>query len=219
MFRALIILSATLLVAQAQKMPFEANALLKLARISDPQISPDGQTVAFSVQRVDLEKNTRVTQIYIVPATGGIPRQLTTEGTLNERARWSPDAKKIAWISNRGGTSQVWLMDADGTHAQRVTGISTEAEGVVFSHNGKQLFFTSEVYPDCPDDACNKQKLAAGDASKVKAREYTSLLYRHWTKWQSARRKHILVVDVEGGVPKDLTPGGYDVPPFSLGGP
>ncbi|MEN6607344.1 MAG: S9 family peptidase, partial [Bryobacteraceae bacterium] len=165
------------------------------------------------------EKNTRVTQIYIVPATGGIPRQLTTEGTLNERARWSPDAKKIAWISNRGGTSQVWLMDADGTHARRVTDISTEAGGAVFSPNGKQLFFTSEVYPDCPDDACNKQKLAAGDDSKVKAREYTSLLYRHWTKWQSARRKHILVVDVEGGVPKDLTPGGYDVPPFSLGGP
>src|SRR5262249_22435674 len=55
--------------------------------------------------------------------------------------------------------------------------------------------------------------------SKVKARSYTTLLYRHWTNWQSKRRSHLMVVDLDGGPVKDLTPGNRDVPPFSLGGP
>ena len=58
--------------------------------------------------------------------------------------------------------------------------------GVLFSPDGKNLVFTSEVYPDCgADDACNRKNLDAERASKVKARIYTELLYRHWTQWQS----------------------------------
>ncbi len=53
----------------------------------------------------------------------------------------------------------------------------------------------------------------------MKARSYTTLLYRHWTEWQTKRRSHLMVVDVAGGPVKDLTPGDRDVPPFSLGGP
>ena len=89
-----------------------------------------------------------------------------------------------------------------------------------FRSDGKNLVFTSEVYPECgADDACNKKNLDADAASKVKARIYTELLYRHWTAWQSRRRSHLLVVPVSGGAAKDLTPGNRDVPPFSLGGP
>ena len=90
---------------------------------------------------------------------------------------------------------------------------------MLFSPDGKKLVFTSNVYPDCPDDACNKSRLDAEKNSKVKARSYTTLLYRHWTEWQTKRRSHLLVVDVDGGPVKDLTPGDRDVPPFSLGGP
>jgi dipeptidyl aminopeptidase/acylaminoacyl peptidase len=89
----------------------------------------------------------------------------------------------------------------------------------LFAPNGKKILFTSEVYPDCPDDACNKTRLDEESKSKVKARSYTTLLYRHWTNWQSKRRSHLMVVDVEGSAVKDLTPGNRDVPPFSLGGP
>src|SRR5204863_2482992 len=69
------------------------------------------------------------------------------------------------------------------------------------------------------DDGCNKRNLEAEKSSKVHARIYTELLYRHWTQWQSPRRSHLLVVPVSGGPPKDLTPGPREVPPFSLGGP
>lgn len=204
----------------AQKQPFDVAALLKIARISEPQLSPDGKSVAFTVQTVDVDQNTKPKQIWIVPAGGGPQMQLTHEGSVNERPRWSPDSRQIAFISNRSGSSQVWIMNADGTQPKQITTLSTEAGGVLFSRDGKKLVFTSNVFPSCGgDDNCNRQRLDNVKNSKVKARSYTSLLYRHWTNWQTEQRSHLLAVDVAGGPVKDLTPGDRDVPPFSLGGP
>ena len=203
----------------AQKTPFDVQALMQLTRISDPQISPDGRTVAFTAQTVDLDGNKKPQAIYTVPVDGGTPRQIANTGAVNERPRWSPDSKRIAFISDRGGSSQIWIMNADGTAATQVTRLSTEAGGVLFSPDGKSLVFTSDVYPDCSDDACNQSRIDDETKSKVKARIYTSLLYRHWTKWQGKRRSHLLVTTPAGAPPKDLTPGDRDVPPFSLGGP
>ena len=204
----------------AQKRPFDVNAMMELKRISDPQLSPDGKTVAFTVQSVDLAANKKPMQIWVAPLSGGAPKQLTHEGEGNQRARWSPDSKRIAYISDRGGSSQIWLMDADGGNAKQVTSFAAEADGVLYSPDGANLLFTSSVYPECgADDACNKTHLDADKANPVKARIYDGLLYRHWTSWQSKRRSHLLVVPVAGGAPRDLTPGNIDVPPFSLGGP
>ena len=89
------------------------------------------------------------------------------------------------------------MMDPDGGNARQVTNLSTEADGQIFSPDGKNLVFTSAVYPECgADDACNKKMLDAEKASKVKARIYTELLYRHWTGWQGKRRSHLLVMPV-----------------------
>ena len=201
----------------AQRAPFDARAMMQLARISDPQISPDGRWVAFSTQTIDLDKNTKPKQVWLVPLADGEPRKIAESA---ERPRWSPDSKKIAFVSDRNGSSQIWMMDADGANAKQITNLSTEAGGVLYSRDGKNLVFTSDVFPDCgADDACNKKKLDAEKNDKVKARTITGLLYRHWTTWQTARRSHLLVVSVDGGAAKDLTPGNRDVPPFSLGGP
>jgi dipeptidyl aminopeptidase/acylaminoacyl peptidase len=201
----------------AQKQPFNAQAMMQLARISDPQLSPDGRSVAFAVQTIDVASNTRPKQIYVVALDGGAPRKIADAA---ERPRWSPDSRKIAFVSDRGGSSQIWLMDADGANAKQITNLATEVGGVLYAHDGKSLVFTSEVYPECgADDACNKQKLDAEKDNKVKARIINALLYRHWTAWQGPRRSHLLVIPVAGGAAKDLTPGNRDVPPFSLGGP
>jgi dipeptidyl aminopeptidase/acylaminoacyl peptidase len=213
--RVPLLFAAFALVAQQQ--PFDAQALMQLARIGEPQLSPDGRWVAFTVQTIDVEKNTKPKQINIVPLAGGTPRKIADSA---ERPRWSPDSKKIAFVSDRGGTSQIWIMDADGGNAKQITNLAAEAAGVLYSPDGKSLVFTSEVFPECgADDACNKQRIDAENNNKVKARIINALLYRHWTKWQSARRSHLFAISVEGGPPRDLTPGNRDVPPFSLGGP
>jgi dipeptidyl aminopeptidase/acylaminoacyl peptidase len=211
-----LLLAASL---EAQKQPFDVQALLQVARIGEPQLSPDGKTVAFTVQTIDIPQNTKPKQIYVVPAIGVTPQQITTQGTDNERPQWSPDSKHIAFISNRGGSAQVWMMNPDGSGARQITNLATEAGGELFSPDGKKLVFTSQVYLDCPDEACNKSRLEEEKNSKVTARSYTTLLYRHWTDWQTKRRSHLMVVDAEGGPVKDLTPGDREVPPFSLGGP
>jgi dipeptidyl aminopeptidase/acylaminoacyl peptidase len=220
MRRVLVLFLAASAMLFAQMRPFDVNALMELKRIGDPQISPDGKWVTLTVQSVDVAANKKPQQIWIVPIEGGSPRQITHDGEANQRARWSPDSKRIAYISDRGGSSQIWLMDADGGNPKQVTNLSTEADGVLYSPDGKNLLFTSEVYPECgADDACNKKILDAEKDSKVRARIYTELLYRHWAKWQTKRRSHLLVFPVSGGAAKDLTPGTRDVPPFSLGGP
>src|SRR5579871_2569811 len=194
--------------------------MLKIVRISEPVLPPNGTLVAFTAQTVDYDKNTKPKQIYVVPLDGGVPSSIARDGTDNERPRWSPDARLVYFVSNRSGSSQIWSMEPDGGRAHQITKISTEAGGIVVAPDGKKIIFLSSVYPECgSDDNCNKDAIDAEAKSKVKARIYTSLLYRHWTEWQTRRRQHLMVINTDGTGLKDLTPGTRDVPPFSLGGP
>jgi dipeptidyl aminopeptidase/acylaminoacyl peptidase len=213
---AALVLAASL--AFAQKAPFTVDALLRVARISEPQLSPDGKTVAFTVERPNLEANTRPKQIFTVPVSGGNPVQITQDG-VNQRPRWTPDGTRIVFVSNRTGTNQIWGMNPDGSAPVQLTTFATGAGGVIVSPTGKHIVFTSAVYPECQgNEACSSAKVEA-DRKGVKPRTYTTLLYRHWNEWAGPTRTHLFVAPITGGPAKDLTPGSSDVPPFSLGGP
>src|ERR1700722_2402573 len=215
-----VLVLLTLSALFAQRQTFDVQMMLSLSRVSEPALSPNGKQVAFTVQTLDFEKNIKPKQIYVVPVAGGSPVQLTHNGNDNERPRWSADSELIYFISDRSGSSQIWVMDNVGGHTRQITRLATEASGLLVSPDGKKLVFESSVYPECgADDACNKDKIDAEAKSKVKARIYTSLLYRHWTAYETKRRQHLLVVDADGSHARDLTPGPHDVPPFSLGGP
>lgn len=219
----LVVLSSVHFATAQTSVPprFTVDEILKLRRVSDPQLSPDGTRVAYVVTDVNQQKNTRNNDIWIVPLTGGMPVRLTQADQSDDRPRWSPDGKQIAFISARDGGSQVWVMGADDpARARKLTSLATEASGVTWSPDGKWLAFLSDVYPDCATLECSAKKLKESEESPTKARLLTGLLFRHWVSWKDDRFSHLFVMPADGASPpRDLTPGAADVPPFSLGGP
>jgi dipeptidyl aminopeptidase/acylaminoacyl peptidase len=192
--------------------------LIAMQRISEPQISPDGRLVAYTVGTPEMESNRIATDIWIIPtAPGSQPRQLTQSGH-DARPQWSPDGKRIAFLSSRDGAPQIYLMSAQGKNVTKITSLSTGVNNEQWSPDGRSIAFTTSVYPDCTDDACNRARDEAAQKSKVKARSYDHLLFRHWSHWNDGKRSHLFVLAVNGGAPRDLTTrADYDVPPDERG--
>ena len=200
----------------AQKKPFDAAAMMRIQHIADPQLSPDGRTVAFAVSTPDIAGNRSVHSIWTVPIDGGAPRRLA-EG---ERPRWSNSGRRIFYTAPVNEVNQIMAIDPDGSAGAQITRLASGASNEIVSPDGKFLVFTSDVFPDCgADDACNARHIAIAAQDKVKARLITGLLYRHWTTWEGKTRSHLLSFAFDTAKVTDLTPGDRDVPPFSLGGP
>ncbi len=231
------------------KHPFTFEDMMKLKRLDEPVPSPDGKWVVFSATDVDLEANTKISHLWIVPANGGESRRLSETPNHEERPRFSPDGKRLIWTSKATDPTQIWMCDFDSDRGtlvgkpHQVTNISTGADGAIWSPDGKNIVFVSAVYPDCKDDACNEQRDDELKKSKVKAKIFTKLFYRHWNAFTEFKRSHLFVQNVEAAVPaagsveaavspadsrltqpplhqeaRDLTPGDHEVPPFHLGG-
>ncbi len=206
-----ILLFSSVSIATAQNRTYTIEDLLKVRRVADPQVSPDSSHVAFVIGDVNYEANRVVNQIYVAPINGGHAKQLTNGSSSSSAPRWSPDGKKIAFVTG----SQIWTMDRDGNDKEQVTKISTGAAAPVWSPDSKWIAFTSEVYPDCTDDDCNKRKDEQAEANKVKAHITTRLLFKHWDEWRDVKRTHVFVVESKGGSARDLTPGDFDSPPYA----
>jgi dipeptidyl aminopeptidase/acylaminoacyl peptidase len=234
------------------KRPLTFEDMMKFKRVGAPVPSPDGKWVVFDAVDVDLEANTKISHLWIVPAAGGDARRLNQTPNHEERPRFSPDGKRLIWTSKATDPTQIWMCNftpesggLDGTPHQ-VTNISTGADGGIWSADGKNIVFLSSVYSDAKDDAENKRRDEELGKSKVKAKIFTKLLYRHWTGYTDFKRSHLFVVSAEANAsvgrdsvepnaaatspsgstesrptnaaPRDLTPGDHDVPPFNLGG-
>ena len=192
--------------------------LASFGRITDPQISPDGKTVAFVVTVQLKKENKSTSSIYLANVSGGDVRQLTDAKDVSNSPRWMPDGKNIAFLSTRDSSSQIWTISAYGGLAKKISRIATEATGLVVSPDGKWYAFSSDVYPDCLDEDCNAKRLEAAVKSKVQAKIFTMLPYRVWNSWKDGKRSHLFVMPSNGGKALDVTPGDYDTPPIDLGG-
>jgi len=249
-FTALAIVLAPICIAQTvpttptqPKRPMTFEDMMKMKRLGETAVSPDGKWLAYSVTTVDLEQNTKTPELWIQaiapPAGSGpnsessVPMKIAVAQAHDGGVQFAPDGKRILFLSNRGGSEQIWIADFDAAtgataNAKKLTSISTEAGDAIWSPDGKAILFTSAVYPDCPaitatdgvtGDKCNADRDAAQAASKVKAQIFTHLLYRHWDHFTGDKRTHLFLAAVGTGAVRDLTPNdAHDVPPFSLEG-
>ena len=219
--------------AFAGKHPFTFEEMMKLKRVGAPVPSPDGKWVVFDCEDVDLEANTKISHLWIVPASGGESRRLNPTPNHEERPRFSPDGKRLIWTSKATEPTQIWMCDFDSGNGVllgkpgQVTTISTGAEGAIWSPDGKNIVFVSAVYPDCKDDACNKQRDDELKKSKVKAKIFTRLFYRHWNAYTEFKRSHLFVVSADANRGADIlsagtagvSPAASETPDKMSGGP
>ncbi len=233
-FALLALLTPALAVA-ADRRAMTVDDLFKFKRVADPQISPDGKLVAYTVTTVEnVNENKTASSIWLAATDGSSPpRQLTNSGKKDRHARWSPDGKRILFESNRSGSYQLWLIDLDGGEARQLTTVSTEANNAGWSPDGSMVAFVSAVYPEYSEqpfkesDAANKKRDEEKEKSPVKAKAFSKLFYRHWDSYVEDKRQHLFVLQLHYRKhespatpepkfePKDVTPGDRDAYPTS----
>jgi dipeptidyl aminopeptidase/acylaminoacyl peptidase len=204
--------------ALAQRRPITFEDLAAVRRVGPPALSPDGKWIAYELSTIDLEANRRLSAIYLISAAGGAPRKITEGSAQDENPVWSPDGKTIAYVSNQqGNPKQIYLLEVASGTTRQLSRLLHGASMLKWVPDGSGLVLVSDIYPDCgvvPD--CAEKMQEAQEKSPVRANRIDSLLYRHWNSWQAATRTHILFHPLDGP-PRDLTPGTFDAPPFSVG--
>ena len=147
-----VFLSA-LLAAPLGAAPFSVTDMMRLKRLSDPSLSPDGKWIVYTQTDVDLPQGgTRNTDLWLVPAAGGEPRRLTSHPKSDSRGRFSPDAKRLAFLSTRDGAPQVYAIELAGGEPRKITSLSNGIASFLWADD-KTLVVAAEVYADCATPA------------------------------------------------------------------
>jgi dipeptidyl aminopeptidase/acylaminoacyl peptidase len=213
--------------ATAAPHPLTARDMHEMQRISEPQGSPRGDRIAFVVRTTDFEANRGRFDIWTVSAEGGDAGDaapLTTHEASDTNPRWAPDGKSLYFLSSRSGSSQVWRIPVPGSDkdAVQVTELPLDVANLSVSPDGSRIAFSLEVFADCPDIACTKQRLEAREKSKSTARIFEGGFVRHWDAWSEGLRNHLFVSILgngKAGPPVDVTRGlEGDAPSRPFGG-
>ncbi len=167
--------------------------LQELGRVSDPQVSPDGQWVVYGVTFHDVEKNKANRDLHLVASSGGEPRRITSFEGNEFNARWRPDGKRIGFLSARSGSVQLWEMNPNGSKKSQRTRVQGGILNFLYSPSGNHISFTRNVKLD---ETTTDQH---PDLPAAQARIIDSLMFRHWDSWHDYAYSHLFVAPYRKG--------------------
>jgi len=195
----------------AEMRALTADDLVRIKRVTDPEVSPDGRYVAFVVRETDMEANRGRTDVWLLDLAqkNATPLRLTQNDANDSSPRWAPDSRTIYFLSTRSGQSQVWRISLSGGEASRVTDYPVDVESLKVAPDGNRIAISMNVFPDCGDLRCTHDELAARAKNKAKGRVYDRLFIRQWDTWYDGSRSHLFVArinaDGKADTPLDLS--------------
>ena len=200
-------------VVAAQKRAITFDDYIALKAVSDPQLSPDGKWVAYTVSTPSLQDNRNVSRVWVVEVATGKSRQLTGGPGSDRQPRWSPDGKTLAFISTRDSGAQVWVLPIAGGDARKVSSLADGASDPIWLPDGSGLLVVGDIkWP--PHQEIDQRN----GSYPTDARIWTELMWRHWDDFRAGKRQHLFRVGVATGTATDLTPVDHDVPTIATSG-
>ena len=167
------------------------EALWAMGRIGSVAVSPDEKQIAYSVAYYSVPENKSNNELFVMNADGSSNRQITRDSWQESQPVWIKDGKKIAFLCNESGSSQVWEMNPDGTERKQLTRYEGDIEGFAFSPDGKKLLFIAQV--KTVQSTADKHL----DLPKATGIIVTDLMYKHWDEWVTTA-PHPFVADFDG---------------------
>jgi dipeptidyl aminopeptidase/acylaminoacyl peptidase len=197
--------------------PINFEDFFSVNRLGTPVVSPDGEKIAFTVKKGNINDNNYTTQIWLTDSDGNNLKQLTTHSSASLNPVFSPDGKSLYFLSSRSESGQIWKISLAGGDPQQVSDVYGDIEEFILSLQNSHFIFVRKVLPGCENEDCIKQKGEMQKNNPVKARVIDGLMYRHWNSWLEGHFSHLFLLSLDGKAIKDLTPGPYHTPPISLG--
>ena len=187
-------IDTSLTAAEKEAAVFTPEVMWKMGRVGSAVLSPDGSRLAYTVTWYNVAENRGVSTVWMRDMAAGETVRLTDTSSNNADPQWSADGSTLYFLSDRGGSNQIWAMSPSGADVRQVSAFAKDVEGFGISPAGDKLFYVQRV-----QTADRRSADVHKDMPKSNARIYDDIMCRHWNYWDEGEYLHIFVGDMTGG--------------------